>query len=202
MEYSSGFQIRAHHFFHAADAREFHELVNIGSFPASIEPQGFEDRIEPELIPILEAVGQRLFRTVDAKPDAIHLVRFDAFRERAACKPKHAERRMLESRRLGTARQRNVDFMRNLGGNLVVSEGRDEADHSGGNLQRDGYEVGIAERGEVCQTVEAATKLFDDALVAHVVQCARMDSSTQRGASPKKATLLAKKPPLSCEGCC
>ena len=98
---------------------------------------------------------------------------------------------MLESRRLGTARQRNVDFMRNLGGNLVVSEGRDEADHSGGNLQRDGYEVGIAERREVCQTVEAATKLFDDALVAHVVQCARVDSSTQRGTGAEQTATSA-----------
>jgi hypothetical protein len=59
--------------------------------------------------------------------------------------------------------------MRNLGGNFVVSQGGDEAHYSGGNLQRDGYEVWIAERREVCQTVEAATKLFDYALVAHVV---------------------------------
>ena len=92
-----------------------------------------------------------------------------------------------------TARQRNVDFMRNLGGNLVVSQGGDEADHSGWDLQRNGYEVGIAERRQVCQTVKAATELFDDALVAHVVQCARMDSSTQRGTG-------AKQPATSAEG--
>ena len=53
---------------------------------------------------------------------------------------------MLESWRLGTARQRNVDFMRNLSGNLVVSEGGNEADHSGRESSRDGNEVGIAER--------------------------------------------------------
>ena len=53
-------------------------IIGPGSFPASIEPQGFEDRIHTKLIPILGAVGQRLYRVVDAKPDAIYLVRLES----------------------------------------------------------------------------------------------------------------------------
>ena len=73
----------------------------------------------------------------------------------------------------------------------MISEGRDEAYHSGGNLQRDGYEVRAAQWGEIGQSVEAATKFFDDALVAHVVQSARMDSSTQRGTRAEQAATSA-----------
>ena len=64
---------------------------------------------------------------------------------------------------------------------------------SGGNLRRDAYEVGIAERREVCQRVEAATKLFANALVAHVVQCASVDSSAQRGTGAEQAATSAER---------
>ncbi len=107
---------------------------------------------------------------------------------------------MLESRRLATARQRNVNFVRNLGSNLVVSQGGDEAYHPGWDLQRNSHEVGIAERRQTCQTVKPATELLDDSLIAHVVQCARMDSSAQRGTGAQQPATSAKSSFFSFEG--
>ena len=96
---------------------------------------------------------------------------------------------MLESRRLGTARQRNVDFMRDLGGNLVVSESGDQAYHSVGDLKRDDHEVGIAERGEVCQTVETAAS-------CSTTPCSRMSYSVRGWIPARSAALVRRRPPF------
>ena len=55
-----------------------------------------------------------------SQPHAIRLVRCDSFRKRATYEPKDTDRRMLESWRLRTVRQRDVDFMRNLRGDFMI----------------------------------------------------------------------------------
>ena len=92
---------------------------------------------------------------------------------------------MFESWWLRTAGQRELDFVWNLRRDLVISQGGDQADHSSRNLGRNRYEIGVAQRRQVGESVKPAAQPFDYAAVAHLVKPAGMNAGTQRGAGAK-----------------
>ena len=53
---------------------------------------------------------------------------------------------MQEPRRLGPSRQRDVNFVRDLCSDFVISKGRDEADNSARNLGHNRRQIGTAQR--------------------------------------------------------
>ena len=69
-----GFQVRAHDVFHPANSSTVEEFVYVERFSSTICLESFHGDLDPDLVAVLEAVGDCFFRAVDAERDTIHLV--------------------------------------------------------------------------------------------------------------------------------
>lgn len=58
--------------------------------------EGFQGDLEPDLVAVLEAVGDCFFRAVNAEGDSTHLVDLYSFGKSIAREPEEADRRILE----------------------------------------------------------------------------------------------------------
>ena len=141
---------------------------------------------------MLEAVRKRLLAAVDANGDVIDRVGFDPVRIGGAAEPEVPHRRIGQPRRLRPSGNGDADFVGNLRGEFVPGEGRDQAEHSVGNLESDGDQVRIAKRRRVCESVQPPAEQFDPTGIAESVQGPGMDTGLQSIAS-------AQHPPLGAE---
>jgi hypothetical protein len=87
-------------------------------------------------------------------------------RARFSAPPAPAHGRVLDAWLLGTARERDIDGVRNLRRELVVGERGNQTHHAIGNASCDGDEVGRLELRQRCEAVHAATELRDGARAA------------------------------------
>ena len=60
------------------------QAVDVTVSPPQVLPQRLQGDVEPDLVPILEAVGDRLLGRVDPDLDALDLVPLDLLRERGS----------------------------------------------------------------------------------------------------------------------
>jgi len=80
----------------------------------------------------------------------------------------------------------------NLGGQFVKGQGRHQADHGLGDVEGDGDQVRVGERGKLGQAVETPAEPFQHAGIAHGVEGARVDAQTQRLGGAQGAAVLSK----------
>src|SRR5659263_523891 len=91
-----GFQVRAHDFFHPANSSAVKEFVYVERFSSTICLESFQGDLEPDLVAVLEVVGDCFFRAVNAEGDSTHLVDLYSFGKSIAREPEEADRRILE----------------------------------------------------------------------------------------------------------
>lgn len=76
--------------------------------------------------------------------------------------PIDPNRGVLDVRSSAPLLHRNIDGVRNLSGELVERQGRNEADDRTGHTAADGHQVRLLQRFTVRETVETATDLLEE----------------------------------------
>jgi len=175
-----GFQVRAHDFFYPANTSTVKEFVHVERFPSPIGLENLEGDIEPELVAMLEAVGDGFFRAVDAEGDSTHLADLHPFGKSIAREPEEADRRIRETGRFRTLLDRHVNLMGHLRRQFVECQRRDEADHAVRDLESDRDEIGIREGRQFGKAIKTAADLLEDARIPHGVESPRVYAKTER----------------------
>jgi hypothetical protein len=178
--HAKGLQVRPHDPGHPADLSVPPQLVHGGPALTPSFPQGLERHVEADLVPIFEAVGHRLGRVEDADGHAVYPVGVNARCERSIAHPEDADRGMLKPRSSSPPRERDLDLVRNLGGDAVEGQGGDEADDCLGHTRGDDDQAGLAGLGQVSQAIDSPTDGHQPPRVAEPVERARMDPERQR----------------------
>jgi hypothetical protein len=83
-------------------------------------PQRFDRNVEPNLVPVLEAIGDSFFRRVDPDRNIVYGSHIDASHEGRLGIPENQKRDTTDFRNLCMARQRDINGVRNLGGEAVM----------------------------------------------------------------------------------
>jgi hypothetical protein len=123
-----GLQIGPHDVRHAADLRISPKLVCRGLALPQAVSQGFNGHIEPNLVPVLEAVSHRLGRVVNSDRHAFDRVFLNAGSQGVAGESHDSER---ESVRLGASSlglNRQPDFLGEFRGYQVEAKSRQQTD--------------------------------------------------------------------------
>ena len=107
--------------------------------------QGLDRCVESDLVAVLKAIGQGLFYPVDPHGHTIHLVYVDPFGKGLSGKPEDTDRRIIQAWRLRATRQRQVDFVRDLGSEFVISQRRDQTDDARRDFQGNRHQIRVAE---------------------------------------------------------
>src|SRR5262249_20871499 len=123
-------------------------------------------------------------------------VNLNSFGEGSSHEPKDPQWRMSEPGRFRAPSQGHMNFMGNLGRDLVKRQRGDQAYHARPNLSRDRDEFVGLRRWKIGQPKERAVELFDYALLPHLIKGSRMDSPSQRRAGTQHSTFFAKQLPL------
>jgi hypothetical protein len=76
-------------------------------------------------------------------------VSIPSVKEGLARKPEDADQWVIQARWLCTARQCQIDLMRDLGGEFVIRQRRDQTDDPGGYFQGDRHQSGAAQGRQV-----------------------------------------------------
>lgn len=105
-----GFQVRAHDIFHPTNSSAVKEFVHVERFSSTICLESFQGDLEPDLVAVLEAVGDGFFRAVDAEGDSTHLVNLYSFGKSIARKPEETDRRICETGRFRTLLDRHSNL--------------------------------------------------------------------------------------------
>src|SRR3990170_6245291 len=114
-----GLQVGAHDVFHPADSREAYEIVDLESPASPVGLEGLHGHVDADLVAMLETVGDRLLRGVDAYRHAVDVVRVNPFGINRSGKPEDADRRELEARRFGSSRNGHINLVGGLGSQFV-----------------------------------------------------------------------------------
>lgn len=131
----------------------------------ALSQESFQGDLEPDLVAVLEAVGDCFFRAVDAEGDSTHLVDLYSFGKSIAREPEEAYRRIRETGRFRTLLDRHVNLMGHLRRQFMERQRRDEADYAFSDLESDRDEIGIFEGRQFGKTKKTAADLFEDARI-------------------------------------
>jgi hypothetical protein len=186
------FQVRTHDFFHPTNTGTAKELVYVKRFSSTICLESFQGDFEPDLVAVLEAVGDGFFQAVDAEGDAAHLVDLDSFGKSFTRKPKETDRRIRETGRFRTLLDRHVNLMGHLRCQFMERQRRDEADYAFSDLESDRDEIGIPEGRQFGKAKKTAADLLEDARIPHGVKCPRMNAKTESLTGVKRPTVDSK----------
>ena len=167
-------------FCHPANSSTVKEFVCVERFSSTICLESFQGDLEPDLVAVLEAVGDCFFRAVDAKGDTTHLVDLYSFGKSIAREPEEADRRIRETGRFRTLLDRHVNLMGHLRRQFMERQRRDEADHAVSYLESDRDKIGIPEGRQFGKAIKTAADLLKDARIPHGVQSPRMYAKTER----------------------
>src|SRR3990170_3239152 len=189
-----GFQVRAHDFFHPANTSTLKEFVYVERFSSTICLESFQGDLEPDLVAVLEAVGDCFFRAVDAERDTTHLVDLYSFRKSIAREPEEADRRIRETGRFRTLLDRHVNLMGHLRRQFMERQRRDEADHAVPDLESDRDEIGIPEGRQFGKAKKTAADLLDNARIPHGVEGSRMYAKAERLRCAQRSAVVSKEP--------
>jgi len=170
------------------------EFIYVERFSSTICLESFQGDIEPDLVAVLEAVGDCFFRTVDAKRDTTHLVDLYSFRKSIAREPEEADRRMCETGRFRTLLDRHVNLMGHLRRQFMERQRRDEADYAFSDLESDRDKIGISEGRQFGKAKKTAADLFEDARIPHGVESPRMYAKTEGLRGAQRSTVASKEP--------
>ena len=124
--------------------------------------QGFEGDLEADAVAELEAVGHRLRLAEHAHGHVLDDVFLDAERDRVRGHPDDADRRVLDLRNAGVAREGEPDFVGGLARQVVEPKRREQARDAGGGLAADEGEAMMLGDAAVRETVESPADLLDD----------------------------------------
>ena len=189
-----GFQVRTYDSFHPTNLSAVKEFVYVERFSSTICLESFQGDIEPDLVAVLEAVGDCFFRAVDAERDTTHLVDLYSFRKRIAREPEEADRRICETGRFRTLLDRYVNLMGHLRRHFMERQRRDEADHAVSYLESDRDEIGISEGRQFGKAIKTAADLLKDARIPHGVESPRMYAKTEGLRGVQRSTVASKEP--------
>lgn len=117
-----GFQVGPHYVFHPTQPGEVQQAVHLHAPTLLISPQSFQCDIQADLVSILEAIRQCLFRNIDPNPDAIDFMGLDSGTEHFGREPEQTDRWMLEPRLLHTSFEGEIDLMGDFTGQIVVGQ--------------------------------------------------------------------------------
>jgi len=187
-----GFQVRAHDVFHPANTSTLKEFVYVERFSSPICLESFHGDIEPDLVAVLEAVGDGFFRAVDAKGDSTHLVDLYSFGKSIAREPEEADRRICETGRFRTLLDRHVNLMGHLRRQFMERQRRDEADHAVSDPESDRDEIGIPEGRQFGKAKKTTADLLEDARIPHGVESPRVYAKTEGIRSAQRSTVGSK----------
>lgn len=162
-------QVGPRHPGNAAQLSRLKHGVQLLFSPFKIKLERLTRRVHADLIAVLEAVGNRLLGTVDSYRCAVEPMYSEAKGERPFGEPEYSDRRVIEPRRFRSARQRQINLVGDLGGQLVECKPRDKADYNRRNLERDRNQVRVAERRKVGWAVKTAAESSEFAGVAEPV---------------------------------
>src|SRR5659263_183308 len=175
-----GFQVRAHDFFNPANSGTVKEFLHVERLSSPICLESFQGDIEPDLVAMLEAVGDGFFRAVDAEGDSTHLADLHPFGKSIAREPEEADRRIRETGRFRTLLDRHVNLMGHLRRQFVECQRRDEADHAVSDLESDRDKIGIPEGRQLGKAKKTTADLLEDARIPHGVESPRVYAKTER----------------------
>ncbi len=167
--------VRRDHGLHAVDAREVQQFFHLRVLAAQVGAQRFDRDVLADLVAELEAVGDGLRGPVDPKLATTDLDSLDACGKRGVAEAVETHRRMLDLAILEAARHREVDGMRDLRGEAVVGQRRDETEDRLWHLPCDDREVWFRWRC-VCKLVDASAEPQHGAALHHRRQRAWMDA--------------------------
>ncbi|MDO8737480.1 MAG: hypothetical protein Q7J17_00710 [Candidatus Deferrimicrobium sp.] len=168
------------------------EFVHVERFSSTICLESFQGDIEPDLVAVLEAVGDCFFRAVDAERDTTHLVDLHSFGKRIAREPEEADRRIRETGRFRTLLDRHVYLMWHLRRQFMERQRRDEADHAVSDLESDRDKIGIPEGRQFGKAKKTAADLLEDARIPHGVESPRMNAKTEGLRGVQRPTVASK----------
>ncbi len=187
-----GLQVRAHDIFHPANTGTVKELVYVKRFSSTICLESFQGDLEPDLVAVLEAVGDCFFRAVDAEGDSIHRVDLYSFGKSIAREPEEAYRGIRETGRFRTLLDRYVNLVGHLRRQFMERQRRDEADYAFSDLESDRDEIGISEGRHFGKAKKTAADLLEDARIPHGVESPRMYSKTEGLRGVQRSTVVSK----------
>lgn len=114
-------KVRAHHLLDTIDLREFCERCSVWfACVFTVRPQRLDRNVDPNFVPVLEAVSDRFFWRVDPYGDIVNSNHVDASPEGRLGIPENAKRNTIDFGYLCMAGQRDIDGVRNLGGEAVM----------------------------------------------------------------------------------
>lgn len=132
-----------------------------------IETQGFLHNIDADQSSKLDAIGHRLFRAIDMNWKPIGIMRLDPGCVSRWSHVHYLDERIIQFGFSGAARERDHDPMRDLRGQIVEVQGRDQANHRFGGALADLHQIGMGRQLDVGESVETTTFADDDTSVAH-----------------------------------
>src|ERR1019366_7159638 len=174
-------RIRAHDFVHAVDPSESRERLKIRlTCPLAVGPESFDGDVQPDLVPVLEAVGNGLFGRVHSHGNLVNHDDLDSGAEGRLRIPEDAQWNTIDSWHLSMTGQRKVDGVRDLCGQPMMGQGRDQAEDAPRNSNRDRNKIRASERRRSGDPVEPASRMFDLAAVSKRVQCPWVNPEADR----------------------
>jgi hypothetical protein len=102
-------KVRAHHLLDPIDLRKSCESCSVWLLsPFPICPDGFDRNVEPNLVAVLEAVGDRFFRRVNPNGNIVNGNHIDASPEGRLGVPEDPKRDAIDFWSMRVARQRDI----------------------------------------------------------------------------------------------
>ena len=154
-------QVRAYDSVYAVDPGESRERLKIRfTCPFAVGPESFDGDVQPNLVPVLEAVGNRLFGRVHSHGNLVNHDDLDSGAEGRLRIPEDAQWNTVDSWHLSMTGQRKVDSLRDLRGQPMMGQGRDQAENATRNPNCDRNKVQASQRRRSGDAVEPASRMF------------------------------------------
>ena len=129
--------------------------------PAGVVAQRLDGDIDADLVPVPEAVGDRLGGGVQANLYPFDAASLDALRERLTREARNAQARIFERGAARLLGEGDPDLVRLLRGEVVQAKRRQQADDGGRDPRRDDRGRGVGRELVVGEDVAAAREAHD-----------------------------------------
>ncbi len=138
--------------------------------------EGLQRNVEPDLVSVLETVGNRLGGTGYAERHAVALVLLDPFGKRRLREMHEPGREACVLRDGGAPAERDPDLVRILRSDAMEPEGAQEADNAVGETFRDHGQRRVFGDPGIGEPVEAAPDLLQQPPLAQPAEAFRVDA--------------------------
>lgn len=154
------FEVGAHHVGHSAYLGETPDVVDGGLAARTGVFQRLQRHIQTDLVAVLEAVRHGLGHAVHAEPDTVAFDLLNPCRVGIARELHHLDGRVVDTGRVAAPRHGDPDLTRQLRGQLMKLQRREQAEHRLRYLGGDGAKA--LEFRNLCirQTVQATPHLL------------------------------------------